>query len=159
MEIMAWVSALVELSGQAGPEAIMSRGSPIISESIIAIMRALLQAMANLPPFTAESRLRMVFISVISAPEASSCLFTSCNSSSDTSGLSNRALPPPETRNISVSFGVRLWARERAASAPRTELPSGTGCPASYMAISSEKLPAEWPYLVMITPFSMRLPR
>ena len=59
-------------SGQAGPEAIISKGSPRMSERTMLKTWAGAQCMAKRPPFTAESRLRMVFISTMSAPEASS---------------------------------------------------------------------------------------
>ena len=62
-----------------------------------------LASSANLPPFTPDRRLRMVFISTISAPQASSCFVTSAISSSGISGHSKSAEPPPETRNNTVS--------------------------------------------------------
>ena len=64
------------------------------------------QRSANRPPLTAERRLRSVFISTMSAPQASSCFVTSAISSAGTSGLSNRAEPPPESRNSTVSRSV-----------------------------------------------------
>ena len=54
--------------------------------------------------------LRMVFISTMSAPQASSWRVMSCNSSPETSGCSNSALPPPESRKRTVSSGFISWA-------------------------------------------------
>ena len=56
---MASACSQVEWSGQAGPEAIMSSGSPRISLSTTANTRAGAQARANRPPLTRDSRLRM----------------------------------------------------------------------------------------------------
>ena len=92
-------SSHVEPSGYAGPEAIISRGSPMMSESTTEKTLAGLASSANLPPFTPDSRLRMVFISTMSAPQARSCFVTSAISSSGISGHSKSAEPPPETRN------------------------------------------------------------
>ena len=96
-------SSHVELSGYAGPEAIISSGSPRISESTMAKTLAGLASSANLPPFTPDRRLRMVFISTMSAPQARSCFVTSAISSSGISGHSKSAEPPPETRKSTVS--------------------------------------------------------
>ena len=64
--------AQLELSGYAGPEAIMSSGSPRISLSTTAKTCAGAQCRAKRPPLTAESRLRIVLISTMSAPAARS---------------------------------------------------------------------------------------
>ena len=67
---MAAACAQVELSGQAGPLAIISSGSPRMSLSTTLYTAAGAQASANRPPLTADSRLRIVLISTISAPQA-----------------------------------------------------------------------------------------
>ena len=136
----------------------MSSGSPRISERMTASTFAGQHSWANRPPLTALSRFRMVLISTISAPQASSCPVIFCSSSPETSGFSNRALPPPESRNSTVSFSVRSATRSSAACVPRNEFSSGTGCPAS----KQEKFamgPITWSYLVTTTPFSIRPPR
>ena len=96
-------SSHVEPSGYAGPEAIISRGSPMMSESTTEKTLAGLASSANLPPFTPDSRLRMVFISTMSAPQVRSCFVTSAISASGISGHSKSAEPPPETRKSTVS--------------------------------------------------------
>ena len=65
-------SAAVAESGQAGPEAIISSGSPSTSERTTVCTCAGAQASAKRPPLTAERRLRIVLISTISAPQARS---------------------------------------------------------------------------------------
>ena len=60
-----------------GPEAIISNGSPSTSDRTMENTRAGAQSWANLPPLTAENRLRRVLISVISAPQANNCLVIS----------------------------------------------------------------------------------
>ena len=54
-------------------------GLPNVGKSTLfnAITCAGAQARANLPPLTAERRLRMVLISTMSAPQASSCALIS----------------------------------------------------------------------------------
>ena len=86
---------------------------------------------ANLPPFTADSRLRTVFISTISAPQASMAWVRWESSSAGMRGHSNRAEPPPDTRNTTVSSAVRSSTSSMAARVPRKEFSSGTGCPPS----------------------------
>ena len=128
---IARACAQVEVSGTAGPLAIISNGSPRISLSTILNTFAGAQALAKRPPFTPERRLRMVFISTISAPLASSCAVISCSSSPEISGFSNRALPPPDSKNSTVSSGCRPWTSSSAFSVAAKLLASGTGCPAS----------------------------
>ena len=77
----------------------MSIGSPMMSDKIMAYTCAGLQISANFPPLTADRRLRIVLISTMSAPLASSCLVTDSSSSALQSGFSNRAEPPPEIRS------------------------------------------------------------
>ena len=125
----AW--SQVDESGYAGPEAIISSGSPMMSDSTIAYTLAGAQANANFPPFTAESRLRTVFISTISAPLAKSAFVRAANSSAGISGFSNKADPPPESKNSTVSSSERPDTSSRARSVPRNDCSSGTGCPAS----------------------------
>ena len=144
-------SADVERSGTAGPDAIMSSGSPMMSERTTEKTRAGEQRRANRPPLTAESRLRMVLISTISAPQPSSWPVISCNSAPGISGLSNSALPPPERRKRTVSPSPARPASRSASSAARKEFSSGVGWPAS----SIRRFPMggpRWPYLVMTTP-------
>ena len=128
---MASAWAQVERSGAAGPEAIMSSGSPSTSLRTMLYTLAGAQAKANRPPLTADSRLRMVFISTMPAPQASSWPVMSCSSAPGSRGFSSRALPPPDKRNRTVSPSRALSARSRAAWVARNEFSSGTGCPAS----------------------------
>ena len=93
----------VTASGAAGPEAMASSRSPSTSESMIETTRAGAQSCANRPPLTAERRFLMALISVMSAPQASSCQVMSCSASGGISGFSNSAEPPPEIRNSTVS--------------------------------------------------------
>ncbi len=112
-------------------EAIISSGSPRISLSTILYTFAGSQSFANFPPFTADKRLRIVFISTISAPQARSCFVISASSSPDTSGFSQSADPPPESKNNTVSSACNPDTRSSAACVARKEFSSGTGCPAS----------------------------
>ena len=125
--VCAW--AQVEVSAAAGPEAIMSSGSPRMSERTTWKMRAGAQAAAKRPPLTRERRLRIVFISTMSAPQASSWRVTSASSSPETSGASKRAEPPPESRNTTVSCGDRPLTDEPAAgvAAARAEVDDPVG--------------------------------
>ena len=109
----------------------MSSGSPRMSLSTTANTFAGAQAWANRPPLTRDSRLRMVFISTMSAPQASSWRVMSCNSSPDTKGCSNRALPPPESRNSTVSSAVSPCTSSSARAVAKKLPLSGTGWPAS----------------------------
>ena len=93
----------MEESGYAGPEAIMSRGSPMMSERTIENTFAGLHRSANFPPFTALMRLRIVFISVIDAPEARSSEVRRAISEEGIRGFSKRAEPPPDTRKRTIS--------------------------------------------------------
>ena len=68
---IASASAQVERSGYAGPDAIMSGASPKTSDNTTEKILAGETCNANLPPLTAERRLRIVLISVMSAPLAS----------------------------------------------------------------------------------------
>lgn len=113
---------------------------------------------AKRPPFTAESRFRMVFISTMSAPQASSSLVRAISSSAGISGHSNRAEPPPDTRKTTVSSGFRSRTRSMAAWVPRKEPSSGTGCPPSIM-VQRGISPWLWSCLVTTTPASRRSPR
>ena len=89
------------------------------------------QSWANRPPLTPESRLRMVLIWVMSAPQASIWPVMSSSSARGTRGRSNRAEPPPDTRNSTRSLAQRPLTAASAASVARTECSSGTGWPAS----------------------------
>ena len=109
----------------------MSSGSPNISLSTILYTLAGAHIFANRPPFTAESLLRMMFISVMSAPQARSCAVISESSSSEVGGFLKRAEPPPDNRKITVSSLFKPLTKSRAAWVPLKEFPSGTGCPAS----------------------------
>ena len=107
LRTISFASSHVEKSGYAGPLAIISSGSPTISLSTMLNTLAGAQAKANLPPFTLLRRFRIVFISTISAPLASNCFVISCSSSPEINGNSNRALPPPESKKITVSSSDR----------------------------------------------------
>ena len=133
----------------------MSSGSPRMSLSTMLNTSAGAQACANRPPLTAESRLRMVFISTISAPLARSWLVMSCSSSPGSSGRSNNALPPPESRNSTVSSAVRPCTRVSAFLVAAKLFSSGTGWPASQQ-VTPGISPFTWPYLVTTTPPSTR---
>ncbi len=85
----------------------MSSGSPMMSLSTTVYTCAGAQAKAKRPPLTAERRLRRVFISTMFAPQAKSWRVTSAISSAGMSGFSNRALPPPESKNSTLSSGRR----------------------------------------------------
>ena len=128
---MASASAQVEESGQAGPEAIMSSGSPGMSLSTMLNTCAGAQASAKRPPLTSDSRLRMVFISTMSAPQPSSWAVMSCSSAPGIRGCSNRALPPPESRKSTVSPSPALLASASARAVAAKLFSSGTGWPAS----------------------------
>ena len=124
-------SRAVELSGQAGPEAIISSLSPTTSERTMEKTFAGAQRSAKRPPLTFDRRLRIVFISSISAPQTSSCFVMSASSAGVTRGDSNRAEPPPESRSNTVSPAASPDTADSAASAAAKEFSSGTGCPAS----------------------------
>ena len=79
------------------------------------------QNWAKRPPFTADKRLRMMLISVISAPQARSCFVMSASSSPGSSGFSKSADPPPDNRKITVSSFFRPPARSKAARVPAKE--------------------------------------
>ena len=151
----ASASAQVAESGQAGPEAIISSGSPRMSDNTTWNTRAGAQACAKRPPLTAERRLRIVLISMMSAPQASSWRVISCNSSPGISGCSNNALPPPESRNSTVSPAPAPATRSNAARVAAKPFSSGIGWPASRQATPGSS-PCAWPYLVMTTPPSTR---
>ena len=136
----------------------MSGGSPSTSLRTTEYTRAGAQRRANRPPFTAESRLRTVFISTMSAPEASSRPVMSCSSPALTRGSSNRALPPPDSRNRTVSSSPRSDTSASASRVARKEFSSGTGWPASRQRTPGMG-PATWPYLVMTMPLSTASPR
>ena len=152
---MAAACAQVELSGQAGPLAIISSGSPRMSLSTTLYTAAGAQASANRPPLTADSRLRIVLISTISAPQAKSACVTACSSSAGNSGFSNSALPPPESRNSTVSSARRPLTSASARWVAAKLLSSGTGCPASQQ-VTPGSGPLTWPYFVMTIPPSTR---
>ena len=147
-------SSQVVRSAATGPEAIISGGSPSTSERITASTRAGAHHRANRPPLTPESRLRMVLISRISAPQAKSCDVIFCSCSGGIKGFSNRALPPPESRNRTVSLSDRSSVMFRIFSVPRKLFSSGTGWPASRQDIPSRGC-FTWPYLVSTMPVSI----
>ena len=135
----------------------MSSGSPMMSDRTMENTFAGAQCWANRPPLTAESRLRMVFISTMSAPLARRLWVMDWSSSWGTSGASKRAEPPPERRKRTVSSAVRPSVRASASSVAEKVSWSGTGCPASRM--SREPMgPWAWPCLVMMMPPSSRPP-
>ena len=116
------------------------------------------QCSAKRPPFTAESRLRMVFISTMSAPDAKRRRVISCSSSGGISGASKRAEPPPDRRNKTVSFSVRFSVSASASAVAEKVSSSGTGCPASRTS-SVPAGPPDWPCLVMMIPPVSRSPK
>ena len=152
---MARACAQVEVSGTAGPLAIISSGSPRISLSTMLNTCAGAQLCANRPPLTPDRRLRMVFISTISAPLASSWLVICCSSAPGISGFSNSALPPPDSRNSTVSSAVKPCTSSSAFRVAAKPFSSGTGCPASQQSTPGI-VPFTWPYLVTTTPPSTR---
>ena len=153
----ACASFAVDVSGYAGPDAIISSGSPRISLSTIVKTCAGAQCSANRPPFTALIRLRSVFTATMSAPEASSCSVRSVSSAGGIRGFSKSALPPPERRKSTVSSAARAAVRSSASCVAANEFASGTGCPASRQEIFGIS-PFICPYFVMTMPRSMRLP-
>ena len=148
---MAIACPQVEVSGTAGPLAIISSGSPRMSLRTMLNTCAGAQACANRPPLTPDRRLRMVFISTMSAPLASSWDVMSCSSSAGMSGFSNSALPPPESRNSTVSSGCRPCTSSSAFWVAAKLLASGTGWPASQQ-VTPGIFPFTWSYLVTTTP-------
>ena len=68
---MCHASSHVVVSAHAGPEAIISSGSPSISDNTIDNTCAGSHNFANRPPFTSDKRFLIVLISTISAPHAS----------------------------------------------------------------------------------------
>ena len=150
---MAIACPRVEVSGTAGPLAIISSGSPRMSLRTMLNTCAGAQACANRPPLTPDRRLRMVFISTMSAPLASSWDVMSCSSSAGMSGFSNSALPPPESRNNTVSSGCRPCTSSSAFWVAAKLLASGTGWPASQQ-VTPGIFPFTWSYLVTTTPLS-----
>ena len=113
------------------------------------------QLCANRPPLTPDKRLRMVFISTISAPLASSWPVICCSSAPGISGFSNSALPPPDSRNSTVSSAVKPCTSSSAFRVAAKPFSSGTGCPASQQSTPGI-VPFTWPYLVTTTPPSTR---
>lgn len=110
---MAIACSPVELSGTAGPLAIISRGSPKISLSTILNIFAGAQARAKRPPLTAESLLRIVFISTISAPPASRLFVISCSSGAgDQRFFEQSASPSGEKEQNRVLVGEILHHRQ-----------------------------------------------
>ncbi len=109
----------------------MSSGSPMMSDSTTENTLAGAHSAANRPPFTAEKRLRTVFISTMSAPLAKSCRVMSCNSSAGMRSCSKRALPPPDSRSSTVSVGSRSRVSSSTTAVARKLSSSGTGWPAS----------------------------
>ena len=130
---MANASSLVDMSGAAGPDAMLSSLSPSTSLSTTMNTCAGAQSCANLPPLTLDKCLRMVLISTMSAPQAKSWLEMSCMSAkvAPSAGSSNNAEPPPLTKNNTVSSGVRPLTCSRSAFVPLRVFSSRTGCPAS----------------------------
>ena len=113
---------------------------------------------AKRPPFTPEKRLRRVLISTISAPQTSRLWVSSSRSAAGMSGFSNKAEPPPESRNSTVSCAVSPLTRSSACWVAVKLFSSGMGCPASRM-VKLAMGPLLWSYLVMTIPVSMREPR
>ena len=128
---MCFAWAAVEVSGQAGPDAIISNGPPTTSDNTTEKTLAGAHSAANFPPFTAENRLRRVLISTISAPQDSSSRVSRSKSPAGISGDSNRADPPPESRNRTVSPESSADTASMARRVAEKEFSSGTGCPAS----------------------------
>ncbi len=135
----------------------MSKGSPMMSERTMEKTLAGAQSSAYRPPLTAERRFLTVFISTMSAPQASSCLVRLVSSSGGMRGFSKRAEPPPERRKSTVSSGARSFTRSMAAWVAAKEFSSGTGCPASKIR-RLPMGPLACSYLVMTTPSWMRSP-
>ena len=129
----------------------MSSGSPKISLRTMLNTCAGAHSSAKRPPLTADRRLRIVFISTISAPQASSWRVMSCSSSPGISGFSNNALPPPDSRNRTVSCSVSPCTRSSAFCVPAKLPSSGTGWPPSQQTTPGIS-PRTWPYLVTTTP-------
>ena len=117
----------VEESGHAGPDAIISSGSPSMSDNTIENTCAGSHSFAKRPPFTSDKRFLIVLISTISAPQASSWFVIFCSSSSGIFGFSNKALPPPDKRNNTVSSLESPVTISIAACVALNEFSSGTG--------------------------------
>ena len=79
----------------------------------------------------------------------------SCNSVAGSNGCSNSALPPPESKNSTVSAAVSPRTSASACSVAAKPFASGTGWPASQQ-VTPGSAPLTWPYLVMTTPPSTR---
>ena len=153
-----FASSHVVESGHAGPEAIISRGSPSMSESTIEYTCAGSHIFANLPPFTIDKRFLIVFISTMSAPQERSWLVMSESSSPEICGFSNNALPPPERRKRTVSLLFKSETISRTFCVALKELSSGTGCPASKHVTFSIS-PLTCPYFVITIPLSILSPK
>ena len=136
----------------------MSSRSPTTSERMTDSTWAGAQAAPKRPPFTRDRRLRMQLISWILAPQASSCWLISCNSVRDRGDCSNRAEPPPESKNSTVSSAVRPETSSNARPAARKEASSTMGCPASRISKGSRG-PWLCSYLVITAPAVMRVPK
>ena len=129
-----------------------------MSERTTANTLAGAQCRANRPPLTADSRLRMVFISTMSAPLASSCFVMSWSSSRGTNGDSKRAEPPPDRRKRTVSSADSPRVSSSACAVAEKVSPSGTGWPASRTRREPTG-PSAWPCLVMTMPALILSPR
>ena len=132
--------AQVEGSATVGPEAIISTLSPKTSDRMIVSTFAGKHHWANRPPFTAERCLRIVLIWPMSIPARSIRSVISFKASSEINGLSKSALPPPESKNRTVSVAFSLWVIWRIFCVPSTLFRSGMGCPAS-----KHKTPGSFP--------------
>ncbi len=123
----AWRKVLE--SGTVGPDAIVSRSSPITSERMRLTRVAGWAARARPPPLTRERCLRTVLISCMVAPHASRSCVTDCLSSRVTpsAGATRSADPPPEIRQMTRSRLPAPLTNDRISSAPRIPLSSGTG--------------------------------
>ncbi len=108
---MASASAQVVVSGDVGPEAMKSSGSPMTSERMRESTLAGEAASASLPALTRERCFRTVLSSTISAPPLRRMRVITCLSSRErpSDGATKSAEPPPEMRQTtSVSRSAFL---------------------------------------------------
>jgi hypothetical protein len=89
-------------SGTVGPDAIISKGSPITSDSISVINVEGNEACARCPPFIIDKCFLTALISSIVAPQASSSFEVVCISCKAISfcGCTSKAEPPPEIKHL-----------------------------------------------------------
>ena len=121
------------------------------SERMIEQTFAGLHRSAKRPPLTLDSFFRMVLMETISRASFKKSLFSSCNSFKGISGLSNKALAPPESRKTTVSSFRKEEHIPMASSVALTEFSSTSGWPASKQRTCSI-CPPVWPYLVITMP-------